>query len=144
MHIEIYIIRLLFCWMLLSNVWNHKFPIDWIKFWIIFYKIDMHPRSSFTLLRRAPRVPPCTYAIRDFCVLGMPHLLKLWQCFGQIIMSISAFKIEMCSKLRANTNNDYPVMPAKPQKFEDKECESYKGSRHAPLPPILVWNFNMN
>lgn len=53
-------------------------------------------------------------------------------------MSISAFKIEMCSKLRANTNNDYPVMPAKPQKFEDKECESYKGSRHAPLPPILV------
>ena len=32
--------------MLLLNVWN----LVWIGFWIISYKIDMHPKLGFTLL----------------------------------------------------------------------------------------------
>ena len=43
--LKFYIISLHFCLMLCLNVWNLKFFIDWIRFWIIFYKIDMYPRS---------------------------------------------------------------------------------------------------
>ena len=45
--------------MFLLNAWNLKSFIDWIKFRIIFYKIDTHPRSGFTSLNLVPCVTPC-------------------------------------------------------------------------------------
>ena len=49
--------------MLLLNVWNLKFLVDWIGldwigFSIIFYKIDIHPKPHLTLLKCAPCLAP--------------------------------------------------------------------------------------
>ena len=61
-----YIISLLFYWMLLLNVSNLKFFIDRIRFWIIFYKIDVYLCCALCLSYRR--------LLHLRCAL---HLLKL-------------------------------------------------------------------
>ena len=51
------------------NIWNLKFFNNWIRFWIIFYKIDMHPMSCFSWLRCSSYVAPCAQVLVDFCAL---------------------------------------------------------------------------
>ena len=71
LYIEIYIIPLLFFIECFFYVWNLKFFIDWLGFRIIFYKIDMHPKLQFILLRHALCVVPCALH------LGHNRLLRL-------------------------------------------------------------------
>ena len=58
--------------MLVLNVWNLKPFVAWIGFWIIFYKIDMHPKLYFTLLKCMFCVAP--YALSAPHTLLKPHL----------------------------------------------------------------------
>ena len=51
-------------------IWNLKFFINWIRLWIEFYKIDIHPKSHFTSLGCMPCVALCAYVVGDFCSLG--------------------------------------------------------------------------
>lgn len=51
---------------------SFKFVIDLIRFWTIFYKIGIHPKSLFTSLRHMPCIIFYAQAIGDLYILGAP------------------------------------------------------------------------
>ena len=70
-----HIILLLFYWMLLLNVSNLKFFIDRIRFWIIFYKIDVYLCCALRLSYRRLLHLRCALHLLKLC----PSLKKKWK-----------------------------------------------------------------